>query len=61
MKNRIRQRSNRRIKEEILDLKNSCGFYDPTPYEAVKQIIKEERELQKMLSAYLFHNKNALF
>ena len=61
MKNRIRQRSNRRIKEEILDLKNSCGFYDPTPYEAVKQIIKEERELQKMLSAYLFHNKIALF
>ena len=47
MKNRIRQRSNRRIKEEILDLKNSCGFYDPTPYEAVKQIIREEREKRK--------------
>ena len=53
MKNRIRQRSNRRIKEEILDLKNSCGFYDPTPYEAVKQIIKEERELQKILKREL--------
>ncbi|MBR3039820.1 MAG: hypothetical protein IKI20_04085 [Lachnospiraceae bacterium] len=53
MKNRIRQRSNRRIKEEILDLKNSCGFYDPTPYEAVKQIIKEERELQKKLKREL--------
>jgi hypothetical protein len=53
MKNRIRQRSNRRIKEEILDLKNSCGFYDPTPYEAVKQIIREERELQKRLKREL--------
>ena len=53
MKNRIRQRSNRRIKEEILDLKNSCGFYDPTPYEAVKQIIKEERALQKKLKREL--------
>lgn len=53
MKNRIRQRSNRRIKEEIIDLKNSCGFYDPTPYEAVKQIIKEERELQKKLKREL--------
>ena len=53
MKNRIRQRSNRRIKEEILDLKNSCGFYDPTPYEAVRQIIKEERELQKKLKREL--------
>ncbi len=47
MKNRIKQRSNRRIKEELLDLKNACGVYDPTPYEAVMQIIREEREKRK--------------
>ncbi len=48
MKNRIRQRSNRRIKEELLDVKNSCGFYDPTPYEAIKQIILEEKEIRRI-------------
>lgn len=41
MKNRNRQRHNRRVKEEMLDLKDMCGVKDPTPYEAVKEIIKE--------------------
>ena len=41
MKNRDRQRHNRRVKEEMLDLRNMCGIIDPTPYEAVKEIIKE--------------------
>ena len=41
MKNRNRQRHNRRVKEEMLDLKDMCGVKDPTPYEAVKKIIKE--------------------
>ena len=41
MKNRDRQRHNRRVKEEMLDLRNMCGVKDPTPYEAVKVIIKE--------------------
>lgn len=47
MKNRIRQRTNRRIKEEMLDSKNAGGFHDPTPYEAVKQIIRKNKELKK--------------
>ena len=46
MKNRIRQRINRRIKEEMLDLRNAGGFHDPTPYEAVKQIIRKNKELK---------------
>lgn len=43
MKNRNRQRLNRRIKQEMLDLRDSCGVKDPTPYEAVKEMIKELR------------------
>lgn len=41
MKNRQRQRANRRLKEEMLDLKDMCGVNDPTPREAVKEIINE--------------------
>lgn len=41
MKNRNRQRANRKLKEEMLDLRDLCGVKDPTPYEAVKEIINE--------------------
>ena len=30
-------------REEKLDLIDSCGIKDPTPYEAVKNIIRKER------------------
>lgn len=43
MKNRLRQRANRKLKEELLDLKDMCGVNDPTPYEAVKEIVNEMR------------------
>lgn len=43
MKNRNKQRANRRFKEEMLELKDICGINDPTPYEAVKRIIKENK------------------
>lgn len=46
MKNRKRQRHNRRIKEEMLERKNLCGVNNPTPYEAVKEIIKEFKKRQ---------------
>lgn len=46
MKNRKKQRHNRRIKEELLDRKDICGINDPTPYEAVKEIIKEFKKKQ---------------
>ena len=46
MKNRRKQRHNRRIKEELLDRKDICGLNDPTPYEAVKEIIKEFKKKQ---------------
>ncbi len=41
MKKREKQRHNRRVKEEILERKNTYGLDDPTPYAAVKEIIKE--------------------
>ena len=44
MKSRERQRANRRLKEELLDLKDSCGVNDPTPFEAVREIIQEFRK-----------------
>ena len=53
---RTKQRENRRVKdreirsgtrtptqEEKLDLIDYCGIKDPTPYEAVKNIIRKER------------------
>ena len=41
MKNRNRQRANRKFKEELLTLRDSCGVKDPTPYEAIQEIIEE--------------------
>ncbi len=49
---RAKQRENRRVKsyetklgirEEKLDLIDHCGIKDPTPYEAVRNIIRKER------------------
>ena len=47
MKKRTKQRANRRLKEEILELRDSCGVKDPTPYEAVKEMIREIRKNNK--------------
>lgn len=46
MKNRNKQRHNRKIKEEMLERKDIYGLNDPTPYEAVKKIIKEFKKKQ---------------
>ena len=44
MKSRSKIKENRRRKrEEKLDLTDFCGIKDPTPYEAVKNIIRRER------------------
>lgn len=46
MMNRKKQRHNRKIKEKLLDRKDMCRLNDPTPYEAVKEIIKEFKKKQ---------------
>ena len=43
MKNRERQRANRRRKEERLDRCNCYGLQDPTPRQAVQNIINEAK------------------
>ena len=44
MKNREKQRNNRRKKEEMVSQKDLCGIYDPTPHEAVKRIVHKSRK-----------------
>lgn len=44
MKSRAKIKENRRLKrEQLLDTRDFCGIKDPTPYEAVKNIIRMER------------------
>lgn len=54
MRNRKVQREMRRTvgKEEKLDLYDYCGIKDPTPYEAVKRIIREEQVKRRMAKAH---------
>lgn len=49
MKNRKKQRINRKIKnkEEMLDKKNLYGYMDLTPYEAVLSIRKKANSTGK--------------
>ena len=41
MKKRDKQRKNRKLKEAMLSIKNEYGNYDPTAFEAVKNIVLE--------------------
>ena len=53
MKSRNRQRQERRIKagretrEEKLDLYDYCGIKDPTPYQAVKNMIRKQESVAR--------------
>lgn len=49
MNNRNRQRQNRKLKEERLNRKDICGVADPTPYEAVNNILKEKADNEKRI------------
>ena len=53
MKNRKRQRANREMKEEMLDLHDSCGIQDPTPYTAVKNIIQREKQAAEINTLHM--------
>ena len=49
MRNRKKQRILRKIKEKGLSPRDETGLLDPTPYEAVKRIIEEEKaKIKKM-------------
>lgn len=50
MKDRKRQRDNRRCKEEKLDIRNYTGVLDPTPYYAVLHMRNGNYYAQKQKS-----------
>ena len=49
MRKRKVQREMKRVceKEEKIDLYDCCGIKDPTPYEAVSNLVKQERKAAK--------------
>ena len=47
MKNREKQRANRRMKQEFLSMRNDMGIKDPTPYHAVKHMVEQEKKASK--------------
>ena len=48
MKSRAKIKENRRRKrEELLDRRDFCGIKDPTPYQAVKNIVNQQKQKQK--------------
>ncbi len=46
MKKRKHQRKMRKIKEERIARRDFCGVPDPTPYEAVKNMIRSQMEMR---------------
>ena len=54
MRNRKVQREMRRTvgREEKLDLHDYCGIKDPTPYEAVKKMIRADKEMRRIAKAH---------
>lgn len=47
MRDRSKQRANRRMKQEFIDMRNNVGILDPTPYHAVKNMVNEEKRKSK--------------
>lgn len=54
MRNRKVQREMRRTvgREEKLDLHDYCGIKDPTPYEAVKNMIRKDKEMRRIAKTH---------
>ena len=34
------------VREEMIELRDKCGIKDPTPYEAVKHMVKQQKIAQ---------------
>lgn len=54
MRSRKVQREMRRTvgREEKLDLHDYCGIKDPTPYEAVKNMIRKDKEMRRIAKTH---------
>ena len=44
MRDRKKQRALKKAKEKKLEARDYCGILDPTPCDAVKRIIRQERK-----------------
>ena len=47
MRDRSKQRANRRMQQEFIGMRNNVGILDPTPYHAVKNMVNEEKRKSK--------------
>mgnify|MGYP003548978140 CR=1 FL=1 len=42
MRDRTKQREKRKLKRQMIAMRNACGVVDPTPYYAVKNMLEEQ-------------------
>lgn len=47
MRDRSKQRANRRLRQVMIAMRNNVGILDPTPYQAVKHIVEMEKKSAK--------------
>lgn len=47
MRDRTKQRENRKLKRQMIAMRNACGVVDPTPYYAVKHMLEEQSRKAK--------------
>ena len=44
MRDRTKQREKRKLKRQMIAMRNACGVVAPTPYYAVKNMLEEQNE-----------------
>lgn len=59
MRNRKVQRELKRRGEQKLDMRDSCGVLDPTPYYAVQNMIEERKALIRQIKAEIAQREKA--
>ena len=47
MRDRTKQREKRKLKRQMIAMRNACGVVDPTPYYAVKNMLEEQSKKSK--------------
>ena len=47
MRDRKKQHERRKLKRQMIAMRNACGVVDPTPYYAVKHMLEEQSKKSK--------------
>ena len=47
MRDRTKQRANRKLRRQMIAMRNAYGIVDPTPYYAVKHMLEEQNKNAK--------------